>query len=100
VVAPDHERRGIGSRLLEWAEWRDRERGRELHRQWVAAGNASARALLTGAGYRRARSYWRMVCPLADLPARPEPPSGFRLRAVNPARDAEALHAIDAASFA
>src|SRR5438270_8709643 len=46
VVAPDQEGRGIGSRLLEWAEGRDRERGSELHRQWVAADNASARGLL------------------------------------------------------
>ena len=61
VVAPDHEGRGIGSRLLEWTEQRDRERGRDMHRQWVAGANASARALLTGAGYRRARSYARMV---------------------------------------
>src|SRR5689334_20844493 len=50
VVAPDHEGHGIGSRLLEWTEGRERARGRALHRQWVAAGNASARSLLTAAG--------------------------------------------------
>jgi GNAT superfamily N-acetyltransferase len=37
LVAPDQEGRGIGSQLLEWAEWRDRDRGRDVHRQWVAA---------------------------------------------------------------
>ena len=52
VVAPDHEGRGIGVRLLEWAERRDRERGRKQHRQWVAAGNARGRTLLLAAGYR------------------------------------------------
>ena len=64
VVAPDHEGRGIGSRLLQWAERRERDLGRESHRQWVAADNLSARDLLTRAGYRRTRSNWRMVAPL------------------------------------
>jgi mycothiol synthase len=100
VVAPNHEGRGIGTRLLKWAERRDRERGRDLHRQWVAGENASARALLTGAGYRRARSYWRMVRTLEDGLPSPEPPPGFALRAIDPARDARAIHAVDVASFA
>src|SRR5947209_7379855 len=100
VVAPDAEGRGIGSRLLEWAEWRDRERGRDVHRQWVAGANATARALLTRAGYRRARSYSRMARSLEGVSAPPDPPAGFRLRAIDPARDAAALHAVDAASFA
>ncbi len=100
VVAPDHEGRGIGSRLLEWSEWRDRDRGREVHRQWAAADNASARALLTGAGYRHVRSYSRLVLSLEGIPAAPDPPAGFRLRSVDPANDAVAMHAVDASSFA
>lgn len=99
VVHPDHEGQGIGTRLLSWAESRDRDRGRHLCRQWVAADNESGRTLLTGAGYSVARSYWRMVCSLAgERPGTP-PPAGFRLRAVDAARDALALHAVDAASF-
>jgi mycothiol synthase len=100
VVMPNHEGLGVGSRLLEWTEWRDRDRGRDLHRQWVAATNASARVLLTGAGYRRARSYSRMVTSLAGARVVPDPPAGFRLRSIDPARDAVALHTVDAASFA
>ena len=100
IVAPDREGRGIGSRLLEWAEWRDRERGRDVHRQWVAGRNATARALLTRAGYRRARSYSRMVRSLERVAAAPAPPAGFGLRSIDPARDAIAVHAVDAASFA
>jgi mycothiol synthase len=100
VVAPGDEGRGIGSRLLEWAESRDRERGRDVYRQWVAATNASARALLTRAGYRRTHSYWRMVRSLEDDPSAPDAPAGFALRAVDPVDDVLAMHAVDDASFA
>jgi mycothiol synthase len=100
VVAPAEEGRGIGSRLLEWAERRDRERGSDLHRQWVASANATARALLTRAGYRRTRSYSQMVRSLEGVGAAPDPPAGFGLRSIDPAQDVPALHAVDAASFA
>lgn len=100
VVAPGDEGRGIGSRLLEWTETRDRERGRDVHRQWVAGSNASARALLTRAGYDRARSYWRMVRSFEDVPAVPDAPAGFALRPVDAVQDVVGIHAVDAASFA
>lgn len=99
VVHPDHEGQGLGTRLLEWAETRDRDRGRQLYRQWAAAANESARTLLTGAGYSVARSYWRMVCSVAGVGSAAPAPAGFDLRAVDVARDAVALHAVDAASF-
>ena len=91
---------GIGRRLLDWAEHRERERGRDLHRQWAPASNARAQALLTGAGYGVARSYWRMERTLDDFGAEAAPPSGVRLRPVDVARDAVSLHALDARSFA
>jgi mycothiol synthase len=101
VVHPDHERRGIGRRLLEWAEQRERERGRESHRQWVAANNARARDLLNSAGCGIARSYWRLVRSLDDLGGTvAAPPPGFHLRTVDVARDAASIHAVDARSFA
>ena len=100
VVGPGDEGGGIGSRLLEWAESRDRERGRDVHRQWVAGSNATARELLTRAGYVHARSYWRMVRSLKDAPDPPDPPAGFALRAVDPVHDVPGIHAIDSASFA
>ena len=105
VVAPDHEGRGSGARLLEWAERREREKGHSFHRQWVAGANASARGLLTRAGYTRARSYRRLTRLLDEVgPAPAVPvlaaPAGVRLRPVDVARDALALHALDAASFA
>lgn len=100
AVAPDHEGRGIGARLLEWAERREREHGHQLYRQWVSAGNSSARTLLTGAGYAKARSYWRLARPLEGIVSRPPAPAGLRLRSVEVERDALRLHALDAASFA
>jgi mycothiol synthase len=99
VVAPDHEGLGIGAGLLDWAERRELEQGRAPHRQWVAAGNASARALLTAAGYGKARSYWRLRRPLDVLAGAPAAPAGVRLRPVDPVRDAAVLHALDAATF-
>ena len=52
VVAPDREGRGLGRGLLAWAERREAERGRDRHRQRIAAGNDRARELLQAAGYR------------------------------------------------
>jgi mycothiol synthase len=100
VVAPEHEGGGIGARLLEWAEGRERAHGHPRYRQWVAATNASARELLTRAGYAKARSYWRLVRPLEGVGVPAPPPAGLHLRSVEVERDAPSLHALDAASFA
>jgi len=100
VVAPEYEGRGIGARLLEWAEGRERAHGHPRYRQWVAATNASARELLTRAGYAKARSYWRLVRPLEGVGVPAPPPAGLHLRSVEVERDAPSLHALDAASFA
>src|SRR5580700_524373 len=37
VVAPEYEGGGIGARLLEWAEGRERAHGHPRYPQWVAA---------------------------------------------------------------
>ena len=100
VVGPEHEGRGVGTRLLQWTETRERERGRPCHRQWVGASNAAARELLTAAGYRRVRSYWRLVRQLDDVAAPGPAPAGVQLRPPDLRADARALHQLDAASFA
>jgi mycothiol synthase len=100
VVAPEFEGRGVGTRLLRWVEEREQERPDKRHRQWIATSNERAGALLRAAGYGRVRSYWRMERPLdASVEAR-EPPAGVRLRPLDVDRDADALHALDAVSFA
>jgi len=107
AVAPEHERCGIGARLLQWTEQSQRERGREQHRQVIVDGNERARELLHSAGYVRGRSYFRMVrrldqSPLVldDAPPAGAMPAGIRTRPPDPDRDAAALHALDAAGFA
>lgn len=100
AVHPEHERRGIGTQLLHWSEARERQRGRSRHRQWVAAGNEPARSLLTAAGYRYTRSYYRMVRPLDGAVSEPLLPPGVRLRQLDVPGDAAELHVLDGASFA
>jgi mycothiol synthase len=103
TVAPEFEGQGIGTCLLRWAEEREREQGRECHRQWIAGSNERARELLVTAGYTRVRSYWRMVRELGDADAVAGggiPPSDIRLRPLRLDRDAVAVHALDATSFA
>jgi mycothiol synthase len=100
LVAPEYEGRGIGARVLRWAEKREREQGRTHHRQWVAGNNRRGEALLRDAGYVRARSYWRMVRPLGRVAEEGSLPPGLRVRELDVDQDAAALHALDAASFA
>ncbi len=99
VVAHGHQGRGIGSCLRRWAEHRDRELGRERHRQWIAAGNERGHVLLLAAGYQPQRSYWRLARRLERVQAGAAPPAGIRFRTVDPDEDAAALHALDDVSF-
>lgn len=100
-VHPERQGRGAGTALREWAEARAPELGHIVHRQFVAEGNAAARAMLEGAGYRRVRSYWWLRMSL-DKAAPPEPawPDGIAVRTVDPVADAAGLHAVSEAAFA
>lgn len=99
AVMPGLEGRGIGSLLLGWAEGRERELGREQHRQAIASGNDAARGLLADAGYAYERSYDRMSIALEDAPPATSVP-GVLVRLPRLPQDAHAIHAIDAESFA
>ncbi|HWF73318.1 MAG TPA: GNAT family N-acetyltransferase [Solirubrobacteraceae bacterium] len=100
VVAPEFEGRGIGTRLLRWAEGREAERPGGRSRQWVAGANERAAELLRGAGYELVRSYWRMDRPLDESVVAGEPPAGVRVRSLDVDGDAATLHELDALSFA
>jgi mycothiol synthase len=100
VVAPEFEGRGIGASLLRWTEGREDERAGARNRQWIAATNVRAAALLRSAGYELVRSYWRMERGLDDSVRAGEPPPGVCLRSLDVGRDASTLHALDALSFA
>ncbi len=99
VVSPTYERRGVGALLLDWTERREREWGRDRHRQWIASTNLRGREFLLAAGYARIRSYSRMTIELRSGMAAAPPPAGHSFRHVDPDRDHERLHALSAASF-
>ena len=99
-VDPGHEGHGIGSALLSWVEALATARGRETHRQPLPERNAGAQELLSGAGYRRARSVVKMKRNLGASPAMPSPPPGITLDRLDVARDARAVYEADAAAFA
>ncbi len=99
IVDPEHEGRGAGGLLLQWLQRRERELGREHHRQGIVSGHGRSEQLLLGAGYRYERSYSRMVRALQRLPGEVAI-EGVELRELDPARDAQAIYRLDAASFA
>jgi mycothiol synthase len=106
VVAPSHEGKGIGALLLGWTQARERELGRERHRQGIASTDARAARLLLEAGYRREHSYTRLARELqapagaAETPRPPTGPDGVALRELAPELDAAAVYELDKRSFA
>jgi mycothiol synthase len=99
-VAPEHESKGAGSRLLEWAEARAVQARRPVHRQLIAASNASAHELLGAAGYERIRSVIQMAIALGRLSEVPPAPEGVTLAPLDVDADGRDLHTADLASFA
>jgi mycothiol synthase len=100
AVDPAREGEGVGSALLQWAEQRAVDTDRSVHRQWVAGQNESGHELLSRAGYRYVRSYWRMGRKLEVSLRAPEPPAGVRIEPVDGALDARALYDANEAAFA
>jgi mycothiol synthase len=97
-VHPEARGRGIGSRLLGFAEeW---ARQRELPRLHAHVVNEDGRRLVEERGHELVRYHWRMETDLAEEPSEPEPPAGMSIRAYRPGEDDEALHAMHQEAFA
>ncbi|HUA10603.1 MAG TPA: GNAT family N-acetyltransferase [Solirubrobacteraceae bacterium] len=100
AVAPTHEGRGIGTRLIRWTERRQNELGWERYVTGVAAGNARARELVLSRGYELSFTSTRLVLRFPATVVDAPPPAGVTLRALDPAKDGRAVYEIDGAAFA
>lgn len=98
-VHPELRGRGVGSRIVELAEARARERGIVALRNATLHADAAGRALLEGRGYAFQRAFLRMAIELDAEPAAPRVPEGLRLEPFELA-DARAVHAAIEESFA
>jgi mycothiol synthase len=96
-VHPEARGRGVGARLLDFAEGWARER--DLPRLHAHVVNEDGRRLVEERGHKLVRYFWRMEIDLADEPPEPELP-GFTVRAYRPGEDDEALHAMHQEAFA
>ena len=99
-VDPAQEGAGAGSQLLAWLEARGHADRRDVHRQRVAGRNRCAHELLTAAGYTHLRSVLWLQRELDNAPPLPPVPDAIVLDALDVARDARAVYAVDCAAFA
>jgi mycothiol synthase len=101
AVHRDHDEPRLRGDLLAWAETRQAEMGRRTYRVAVPAANTPAVEFLLGAGYGLERFYAQMIRDFARTgpPEPAEVADGYRLRAVDRARDLAALHALDDRAF-
>jgi mycothiol synthase len=96
-VHPETRGRGIGGKLLDFAEAWARER--DLPRLHAHVVNEDGRRLVEERGHELVRYFWRMEIDLAEEP--PEPVlQGFTIRGYRPGEDDEALHAMHQEAFA
>ena len=97
-VHPQYRGRGIGSRLLAWAEGA----AAELHTERYGArplalevqcqaGNARALRLFAQHGYREARRFYTMACDLSAPPPDRPVPEGVKIASFTPDLSADAL---------
>ncbi len=96
-VHPDHQGRGIGTRLLQvleqWAQQQIPLAAPDVRVSLCASGlkqNSACQHLLPKHGFQIARSFWRMGIDLSDVPPVPRWPEGIVVRTMNP----DELHAV------
>jgi ribosomal protein S18 acetylase RimI-like enzyme len=106
-VHPELVARGVGSRMLELLEQRARELeplwpdgGRVVLQMAHLVGDDRAPLLFAGKGYRRARSFFRMITDVREPTPPPTWPEGTLLRPLDPERDGPALYDAELEAFA
>jgi mycothiol synthase len=105
-VHPEHQGRGVGSYLLQWAEERARKAlplsKPELRVPLWAFCNSidtQAQAMLTNQGFALLRHNLRMVCELNGPPPEPVWPAGITMRPIVPGQDEFAAFAAGREAF-
>ncbi|WP_280715699.1 GNAT family N-acetyltransferase [Kitasatospora sp. MAP5-34] len=83
-VHPGHRGRGLGSRLLDWAEQRAGRLGSERLSQTVSDHDRAAVALLRSRGYEPFVTQWQLALALSAEPVVSEPPVGITVRPFRP----------------
>ncbi len=106
-VHPDHTQRGLGGALLDAVEARAHELEPALapaERVYLETahlvGDPGAPALFSARGYRRVRTFFRMVRPLAGAEPPPSLPAGLELRPFEPDLHGRGVHAAYDEAFA
>ena len=101
VVAPGRRGSGVGRALLDWLVARARAHGaRTTVRLDALGGDRAAARLLGQAGFQATRQTLRMRIDLAPGVEPPRWPDGVTTRALDPAADGRAVHALVQAAFA
>ena len=95
VVAPDHRRQGVGTRLLTQAV------GERVGpwQAWSHGDHPAAAALARGTGFDRVRELWVMRRSLVGLTETPSDAGAIPVRSFRPGDEAEVLR-VNAAAFA
>jgi mycothiol synthase len=98
-VHPEHTGRGIGTYLLDWAEWRSRqgiakapEEARCVMRLSTLSLNRAAQKLYERAGMQLVRHFLRMVIEMNGSPALPDWPPGITVRTMRVGQEERAVY--------
>lgn len=97
VVAPEHRRTGVGTRLYEALRATAGEGTLQI---WAPHDTAAAAALATGQHLTRVRELMIMKRPLTDPVPAPVVAPGATIRTFNPERDAQSWLRVNARAFA
>ncbi len=98
AVLPAHRGHGLGTRLAEWAEARQRQRGLDSCQQEVFAGDTAAITLLQERGYEHVFDSWSLELPSETTIAQRRLPQGVTVRPMR-AGEERAVHAVIETAF-